>query len=59
MIGKIINIILSICVLTAMSFLLILIFAIAGGLLKDKVLKPLYDRYIVQPLYVDDPRCCR
>jgi hypothetical protein len=39
--------------------LLIVGVGILGGLFIDKVYKPFHQRYIVQPLFVDDKRCCR
>jgi hypothetical protein len=29
------------------------------GVLKNKIYKPFYERYIKEPLYVDEQRCCR
>jgi len=42
-----------------MSLLIIPALGIVAGLTKKHVIEPAYQRYIVPPTYVDDPRCCR
>ena len=56
---RILNFIVAILVLFGILMLLIVGVGILGGLFNDKVYKPFHQRYIVQPLFVDDKRCCR
>ncbi len=42
-----------------MSLLLITAGSIVIGAGKKHIAEPIYQRYFVPPLYVDDPRCCR
>lgn len=54
-----ISILLTILVIFGMTMLTITGVGIVGGLSKKHIIEPIYQRYFVPPLYVDDPRCCR
>ena len=56
---RILNFIVATLVMIGILMLLIVGVGILGGLFIDKVYKPFHQRYIVQPLFVDDKRCCR
>ena len=56
---QILNFIVATLVMFGILMLLIVGVGILGGLFIDKVYKPFHQRYIVQPLFVDDKRCCR
>jgi ABC-type phosphate transport system permease subunit len=56
---QILNFIVATLVMLGISLLIIVGVGILGGLFIDKVYKPFHQRYIVQPLFVDDKRCCR
>ena len=56
---QILNFIVATLVMLGITLLIIVGVGILGGLFIDNVYKPLHQRYIVQPLYVDDKRCCR
>lgn len=59
MVSRIIAVSMSILVAFGMSLLLIPTGGIVIGLSNKHIIHPAYERYVKQPLYVNDLRCCR